>query len=158
MAVVAMILYSGNQSCILVHIGGGGCRCRSVAVTIRLGRGWRGRLVAPGESTVVKELAQKHNVGNCVVKRQDDLKTDKSASSRGHASRLVAYHGRENSLQNRPENVEDIAQEPDNDKLNRKSVGAASLEVLDDLRREYDNWRGVSECCVEEAVARWRCH
>jgi hypothetical protein len=52
---------------------------------------------------------------------------------------MAAYHGRKNSLQDRSENVEDISQKPNNDELNRKSVGAASLEVLYDLRREYDN-------------------
>lgn len=57
---------------------------------------------------------------------------------------MVAYHGGKNSLQNRSENVEDISQEPDDDELNRKSVGTASLEVLYDLRREYDNWTRVS--------------
>lgn len=52
---------------------------------------------------------------------------------------MVAYHGRENSLHNRPEDVEDISQEPDDDELNRKSIGAASLEVLYDLWREHDD-------------------
>lgn len=68
-AMVAVVLYSCNQSSILVHVGGGGRRRRSVAATICLRRGWRGRLVAPRKPTVVKELAQKHNVGNCVVYR-----------------------------------------------------------------------------------------
>lgn len=58
---------------------------------------------------------------------------------------MAAYHGRENSLQNRPENVEDISQEPNDDELNRQSIGAASLEVLYDLRREYDDWIKVSQ-------------
>lgn len=57
---------------------------------------------------------------------------------------MGAYHSGKNSLQDRSENVEDISQEPDDDELNRKSVGAASLKVLYDLRREYDNWRIVS--------------
>lgn len=52
---------------------------------------------------------------------------------------MVPYHGRENSLQDRSQNVEDISQKPDDDELDRKSIGAASLEILYDLRREYDN-------------------
>lgn len=57
---------------------------------------------------------------------------------------MVAYHGGKNSLQNCPENVEDISQEPNNDELNRESISAVSLEVLDDLRGEYDDWKRVS--------------
>lgn len=60
----------------------------------------------------------------------------------------AAYHGGENSLQNGSEDIEDISQEPSNDELNRKGIGAAALEVLYDLRREDDHWRGVSWCAL----------
>jgi len=45
----------------------------------------------------------------------------------------VPYHGRKNALQNRTQDVEDIAQKPDYDELYRKAVGVALLELLDDL-------------------------
>lgn len=45
----------------------------------------------------------------------------------------MPYHGRKNALQNRTQDVEDIAQKPDYDELYRKAVGVALLELLDDL-------------------------
>jgi hypothetical protein len=52
---------------------------------------------------------------------------------------LRAYHGGKDSLQDSPEDVEDISQEPSDDELNRKGISAVSLEVLYDLRGEYDD-------------------
>lgn len=48
-------------------------------------------------------------------------------------------HGGEHALEDGTQNVEDIAEQPDNDELDRQRIGGASLEVLYDLRREYDN-------------------
>jgi hypothetical protein len=51
-----------------------------------------------------------------------------------------SYHSRQNALKNGTQNVEDIAKKPDNDKLNRESIGTAALEVLDNLRREDNDY------------------
>ena len=46
----------------------------------------------------------------------------------------VPYHGRENALQYRTQDVKNITQKPYYDELYRKAVGVALLELLDDLR------------------------
>jgi hypothetical protein len=48
-------------------------------------------------------------------------------------------HGGEHALEDGAQNIEDIAEQPDNDELDRQRIRGASLEVLYDLRREYDN-------------------
>jgi hypothetical protein len=49
------------------------------------------------------------------------------------------YHGGEHTLQDGAEDIEDIAEEPNNDELDREGIGGASLEILYDLRRENDH-------------------
>lgn len=53
--------------------------------------------------------------------------------------RLEAYHGGKNTLKNRPQDIEDISQQPDYNELNGKCIGVTALEVLYDLWREDDD-------------------
>lgn len=116
-AASAMVVWSAEKGSVFVNMRRGrGCR-GSVAVC--LGEGWS-RLVAPRESAVVEQLAEQYNVGNGVVYRQDD-------------------HCGKHSLQYSAEYIEYISQQPNDDELNGEGIGAASLEVLYDLRREHDN-------------------
>lgn len=71
--------------------------CATVA-SIPLLRRRRDHFVLPGETPVVEALSQQDNVCNGVVYSQDD-------------------HGREHALQDGTQDVEDIAGEPDDDKL-----------------------------------------
>ncbi len=83
--------------------------------------GGRGRdLVLPREATVVEALEHEDDVGDGVIYGEDD-------------------HGGQNSLQDGAKDVEDIAEQPDDDKLDRKALGAAPAEVLDDLGGEDDD-------------------
>lgn len=52
------------------------------------------------------------------------------------------YHGRQDALQDCAKNIEDIAGKPDNDELERESVGAGPAKVFEDLRREDDDPAG----------------
>lgn len=64
----------------------------------------------------------------------------------GLRCRVRTYHSWQNTLQDGSEDVEDIAEQPDDDELDRESIGASALEVLDDLRREdNDCARGLAE-------------
>lgn len=63
-------------------------------------------------------------------------------------------HCREDALKDGSENIEDIAEEPYDDELNRESLGAAPLEVLEDLRGEDDDWElRVSKTIVNESLS-----
>lgn len=60
--------------------------------------------------------------------------------------RVGTYHSWQNTLQDGSKDVEDIAQQPDDDELDRESIGASALEVLDDLRRkDNDCARALAE-------------
>lgn len=64
-------------------------------------------------ATVVKALQKKNDIGNCVVCCKDNLdilvgELFDSATTR----RENTYHGRKNTLQNGPNDVEQIAQKP----------------------------------------------
>lgn len=67
-------------------------------------------------------------------------------SALGNAS----YHCRQHPLQHCAQNIEHIAEEPDDDELDRESVSRAALEVLNDLWREDDNWTGISDGIGED--------
>jgi hypothetical protein len=51
----------------------------------------------------------------------------------------LTHHCRKNALEDGAEDVEDIAQEPDDDELGREPFCAAPPKIGDDLRREDDD-------------------
>lgn len=51
------------------------------------------------------------------------------------------------------DDVEDIAQQPHNDELDREGIGAAALKVLDNLRREDDNWQPRVSIIIQQAAS-----
>jgi hypothetical protein len=74
-------------------------------------------VVRQPESTVIEDLTQKDNVCQRVIYGQDD-------------------HGRQNTLKNSSEDIEDISRQPYDNEHNRKSFSRPTSEVLDDLRGE----------------------
>lgn len=50
-------------------------------------------------------------------------------------------HCGKDALKDSTQDIEDIAEEPHDDELDRESFGTAPLEVLEDLRREDNDWK-----------------
>lgn len=92
---------------------------RRMAVNQGLRRRGRG-IVPPSKALVVEALPQEDDVGDSVVDGEYE-------------------HCREDALEHGAEDVEDIAQQPGNDELDREAVGRFSSEVLYDLRGENYN-------------------
>lgn len=101
--------------------GGGGAPFRRAVDVCFFFLGAGGHdLVSPGKAPVVKHLAEQHHVGDGVVDGEDE-------------------HGGQDALEDGAEDVKDVAEEPDDDELEREAVGGGALEVLDDLGGEdYD--------------------
>lgn len=100
-----------------------GGRARRMAVGRISSWGWGRRgcgVITPSETLVVEALPQQHEVGNGVVDGEDE-------------------HRRQDALEDGAEDVEDIAQQPDDDELDREAVGRVSSEVFYYLGREDDN-------------------
>lgn len=55
--------------------------------------------------------------------------------------RVSTYHGGQDALKNSAQDIEDIANKPNYDELHGEGIGAAALEVLDDLWGEDDDWQ-----------------
>lgn len=54
------------------------------------------------------------------------------------------YHGRQDALEQGPNDIKHISNEPGDDELDGEGIGAAALEVLDDLGREDDDCKTES--------------
>lgn len=91
-----------------------------IAFRSRRWRWWRRHIVPQGEAPVVEALHHQDDVGNGVVDGEDD-------------------HGGQHALQHGAQDVEDIAQQPHDDELDRQAFRAAAAEVFDDLGREDDD-------------------
>lgn len=63
-----------------------------------------------------------------------------------------AYHGREHTLHDSTENVEDIAHQPYDDELEREAVCIAASEILEDLGRKDDNPASYGDGPVESEL------
>lgn len=83
---------------------------------VRGSRGF-GRWVRESKTAVEEALAKENNVGKRVVNSQDG-------------------HGGYNALEDRTNDVEDIAEEPDENENQGKAVGRVAAEVFDNLGRE----------------------
>lgn len=114
----------GQQPCALVRLT---AAAAVGTAAVALGLGWwgcrRGHVVSQGKAAVVEALGQQDHVGDGVVDGEND-------------------HGGQHALQHGAQNVEDIAEQPDDDKLDGEAFGAAAAEVLDDLGREDDDPAG----------------
>ena len=88
---------------------------------------WRDDFVVPGEAAVVETLAEEDDVRQQVVHGQND-------------------HGRQDALKDAANDIEEVAQAPDDDELYGEGLGATAAEILEDLGGE-DAVR-VSEGCV----------
>ena len=109
----------------------------------------RCRIITPCESTVVEALGQQYNVCQGIVDGQNNLEVKKLASKVPNVLRTeMPYHCRQNALHDGADNVEDISEQPDNDELDREGICAATLEVLNNLRREDDNYKAQLESCT----------
>ena len=81
------------------------------------------RRVREREAFVEKTLTQKHYIGEGIIDCQD-------------------RHRGEDTLQDRPKNVEDIAEEPDDDEDEGKTIGGGAAEVFYYLRGVDDDPAG----------------
>lgn len=79
---------------------------------------WLG--IAEAEAGIVEVLAQQDNVGQRVVYGQNE-------------------HCRQDMLKHGTEDVEDVAEQPDDDEFDTQPFRRASAEVLNDLRTEDDD-------------------
>lgn len=79
---------------------------------------WVAWCIAQSKTPVVKALGQKNDVGNSVIDGQND-------------------HGGLDTLQDRSQNVEDIAEKPDDEKDKGEAIGRGPAEILNDLWGEY---------------------
>lgn len=52
---------------------------------------------------------------------------------------MPSHHRGQDALQDRAQDVEDIADQPDDDELDREPIGITLAELLYDLRREDDD-------------------
>lgn len=91
------------------------------------------RRVREREAFVVKALTQKHYIGKSIIDCQD-------------------RHRRENSLQDRPKNVEDIAEEPDDDEDEGKAIGGGAAEVFYYLRGVDDDPAGYGNRTTKRQI------
>ena len=81
------------------------------------GLGWWDNLIAPGETAVVEALCEENEVGDGVIYREDDLGQKVSSIRNQLACGMITYHRGENILQDSAQDVEDISEQPDNEKL-----------------------------------------
>lgn len=70
-----------------------------------------GRRVAPGESAIVKALAEEDEIGDRIVDGENDLESRWVSNWRlgEGAKNAKSYHGRQDALQDSTQNIEDIA-------------------------------------------------
>ena len=68
-------------------------------------------------------LSQQHDICHRIIHRQD-------------------RHRRQHALQNRAQDIEDIASKPYDDEEEGKAIGRGATEVFDDLRREDNDPAG----------------
>jgi hypothetical protein len=66
----------------------------------------------------------------------------------------MAYHCRQDALHDGADYVKDISQQPDNDELDREGICAATLEILNNLWRENDNYKQQLASCMQRTQNR----
>ena len=120
-AILEVVVLQQRSPLVCALSGPGRGRMRAIGLgwlLLLLRRGFR--VIPQREAPVVKALRQEHDIGDGVVDGEDD-------------------HCRQDILQNGAENVEDVAEEPDDNEVQRQAIGGAAAEVLDDLGGEDDD-------------------